>query len=41
MKRILTLLVAVIATVNLSAQDLRWGPTPAINFAWPHFTNKS
>lgn len=41
MKRILTLLVAVIATVNLSAQDLRWGPTAGINFAWAHFSNKA
>ena len=36
MKRILTLFVAVMATVTLSAQDLRWGATGGVNFAWVH-----
>ena len=36
MKRILTLFVAVMATVTLSAQDLRWGATGGVNFAWAH-----
>lgn len=34
MKKILTLCVALLATMSLSAQDLRWGPTGGINFAW-------
>ena len=34
MKRILTLFVAVMATVTLSAQDLRWGATGGVNYCY-------
>lgn len=34
MKRVLVLLVALMAAVSVSAQEFRWGPTGGINFAW-------
>lgn len=42
MKRILSLFVAVMAVASLScelqAQDLRWGATGGVNFAWTHMS---
>lgn len=34
MKKIIVALVAVMATCTLSAQELRWGATGGLNFAW-------
>ena len=34
MKKIIIALVAVMATCTLSAQELRWGATGGLNFAW-------
>ena len=41
MKRIFALCVALLATVSLSAQDLRWGPTGGVNFAWTNVAGNS
>ena len=34
MKRIIIALLAVVAAINVSAQDLRWGVAGGLNFAW-------
>lgn len=34
MKRIIIALLAVVAAVNVSAQELRWGVAGGLNFAW-------
>ncbi len=34
MKRIIIVLLAVVAAVNVSAQELRWGVAGGLNFAW-------
>lgn len=36
MKRLFIAAVALLAAVSVSAQDFRWGPTGALNFAWAH-----
>ncbi len=36
MKRFIVTLFAVFVAVTVSAQDLRWGPTGALNFSWAH-----
>lgn len=36
MKRFIVALLAVFAAVTVSAQDLRWGATGALNFSWAH-----
>ena len=33
MKRIIIALLAVVATINVSAQELRWGVAGGLNFA--------
>ncbi len=41
MKRILLLLVALMATCTLSAQEFRWGPTLGMNLANVHFSDQN
>lgn len=41
MKRIIITLFAIFATLAVSAQDLRWGATGGLNFAWAHATEKN
>ena len=39
MKRIIIALLAVVAAINVSAQELRLGATGGVNFAWAHVDN--
>ena len=34
MKRVIIVLLALFAAVNVSAQELRWGVAGGLNFAW-------